>query len=100
MERALLLMYCFILIAGRYALVGVETHAFLRAFWQNENVGRFVCPWKAIADRRGIMPRLFGLTPSWKVFPVAGGGRPPHGDRVNSGRIRGSRRSLRSADRQ
>lgn len=60
-----------IVIAGPwYALVGAETHgAFLRAFWQNDNVGRFM---SAMEGHRGpfwyyLITVTLGLAP-WSVF--------------------------------
>lgn len=60
-----------IVIAGPwYALVGAETHgAFLRAFWQNDNVGRFMA---AMEGHRGpfwyyLVTVTLGLLP-WCVF--------------------------------
>lgn len=60
-----------IVIAGPwYALVGAETHgAFLRAFWQNDNVGRFMT---AMEGHRGpfwyyLVTVTLGLVP-WCVF--------------------------------
>ncbi len=62
-----------ILVAGPwYALVGAETHgAFLRAFWQNDNVGRFV---NSMEGHRGpfwyyLATLTVGLTP-WSVFLI------------------------------
>jgi 4-amino-4-deoxy-L-arabinose transferase-like glycosyltransferase len=63
-----------ILVAGPwYALVGAETHgAFLRAFWQNDNVGRFM---SSMEGHRGpfwyyLITIALGLTP-WCIFLVA-----------------------------
>jgi 4-amino-4-deoxy-L-arabinose transferase-like glycosyltransferase len=63
-----------VLVAGPwYALVGAETHgAFLRAFWQNDNVGRFM---SSMEGHRGpfwyyLITITLGLTP-WCIFLVA-----------------------------
>jgi 4-amino-4-deoxy-L-arabinose transferase-like glycosyltransferase len=63
-----------IVVAGPwYALVGAETHgAFLRAFWQNDNVGRFM---SSMEGHRGpfwyyLITIALGLTP-WCIFLVA-----------------------------
>lgn len=62
-----------ILVAGPwYALVGAETHgAFLKAFWQNDNVNRFL---NSMEGHRGpfwyyAVSMTLGLTP-WCVFLV------------------------------
>lgn len=64
---------CVILVAGPwYALVGAETHgAFLRAFWTNDNVNRFL---NSMEGHRGpfwyyAVSMTLGLTP-WCVFLI------------------------------